>query len=311
MLSFKKWKKLNENLCIPLGVGQPNKIADLHSKWDESGFGGKTYHPHGKKCGTCSKGMFGDEGPEGEGEGPGGPPPKGKKKPPMPAPDEDNDLGGAPDDDLGGKGPVDDVPPPDDEEGLEGPEGEGPEGEGPEGEEGLEGPGPGDEGPAGEEGGDLPAPPVKGPAGKRSIINRTKDVADGAKMMHKGAQKMVKGMKEGCKGKKTMDSCQDKKMTKMTKEEAEFFKSLQAQTGAVKFAKDEDGDWVAVHEDAVIPPSDPNAEITQDDEAQPGEVGYAPQGRLGSNFSEWAEKYQRKTKVNESTKAPPTQSWFQ
>src|SRR5208283_4617537 len=113
MLSFKKWKKLNENLCIPLGVGQPNKIANLHSKWDE-----------GK---ACNKGMFGDAPDEGEGLGPKGPPMRGKKKPPM-HPEPDEELGGAPDD-LGDEGPMDDVPP-EGEEGLEGPGDE----------EGLEGP---------------------------------------------------------------------------------------------------------------------------------------------------------------------------
>lgn len=52
-------------------------------------------------------------------------------------------------------------------------------------------------------------------------------------------------------------------------------------------------------EDSIIPPADPNKGlVNNDDEAQPGEVGYAPQGKLGSNlgvgsFVEWTTKHKR------------------
>jgi hypothetical protein len=136
-------------------------------------------------------------------------------------------------------------------------------------------------------------------------------------MMHKGASKMIKGMKEnkGCGKMDKEDDDKDteidaengkmwskksKKSRKMTKEETEFFRSLQSQTGSCKFALDETGAWSPVTEDSIIPPSDPNANIIDDDEAGPGQPGYAPQGRVGGSFSEWAAKYQRKSRINES-----------
>ncbi len=66
----------------------------------------------------------------------------------------------------------------------------------------------------------------------------------------------------------------------MTKEEVDFLSSLQRQTGATKFAIGDSGFWMPVQEDALIPPTDPNANVVNN-EPQPGEVGYAPQGRLG------------------------------
>lgn len=294
LLSYKKWQKLNENFGVSLGVKTPGKIGQLHSKWDEAGMS----MPMMKKK---SKKMFGgDDGPDmgsadlGGGDDAPMPMPKKKgKKPPFPphgGDDDDTDLGG-PDADMGGDDDHDDLDADidgddldhdhDDDGGDGGDDDGGPDlgdddgDEGPSDDDGgdLGGDLGGDEGPGPGVGGpddDMPAPKKKG----GSFIDKTKAVADGAKMMHKGANKMIKGMKEA--------------------QEAEFFRSLKSQTGGTKFAKDDCGSWSPVTEDSVIPPSDPNADIT-DDEPGPGEPGYAPHGRVGG-FNEWVQKYQRKAK---------------
>ena len=77
---------------------------------------------------------------------------------------------------------------------------------------------------------------------------------------------------------------------KMKKEDREFFNNLKKQAGGTYFQLDEEGKWVPVTEDAVIAPTDPNKDIA---EPQAGEVGFAPTGRLGSNFNEWAAKYKK------------------
>jgi hypothetical protein len=87
---------------------------------------------------------------------------------------------------------------------------------------------------------------------------------------------------------------------KYMKKEAsdEFLDSLRRQAGSSKFAVDEAGDWQPVTEDALIPPSDPNQAVVDQstsNEPKAGEIGYAPQGRVGSigSFSEWATKYKK------------------
>ena len=313
MLSYKKWKKINENFGVNLGVKTPNKINSLHSKWDEMGVS----MPMMKK----SKKMFGgDDGPD-MGSGPddgamgGDAPPfmkkKGKgKKPPFPPHGGDEDMGdedmGPEDDELDADMDGDDLGHDDDDMGDDA-------GDGPESDMGNDEEAPdlddmgdddadmgddadmdddmgdddmGDDAGPGVGGPDDAPPALKKKGG--SFIDKTKSVADGAKMMHKGASKMIKGMKE------------NKGSRKMTKEETEFFRSLQSQTGSCKFALDDTGSWSPVTEDSIIPPSDPNANIVDDDEAGPGEPGYAPQSRVGGSFSEWAAKYQRKSKINES-----------
>ena len=87
----------------------------------------------------------------------------------------------------------------------------------------------------------------------------------------------------------------------MTKEQKEFNDSLRRQTGiggtgALKFQQDELGFWVPVTEDVLIKP---NSEPEQD--ARPGEVGFAPQQKLGitgSSFQEWASHHNKRAKKN-------------
>lgn len=287
MLSYEKWKKLNENFGFAIGVGKLNKIGELQSRWDEMGM-----LPM-KKKGKMLGGDDGpDMGPEGSKIGGDEAPPfakKGKKSFGKPEDDAD-DLGDeedSGDEDMGDEDMGDE----EDHDHV-----------GDEGDEDM-----GDMGDMG--GGDeaegLPTPPLKKGKG---ILDKTRAVADGAKMMHKGASKMVKGMKGEAAVEDHVDDdeempvkkgCASKKCSmpkkKMTKEQYEFLQSLQSQTGACKFEKNEYGNWVPVQEDAIIPPSDPN-EAIQDDEPAAGEVGFAPQGRVGSNFSEWASKHQSKAK---------------
>lgn len=317
--SYKSWKKLNENVgggAYALGVSQPSKIADLHSRWDEMGL---SMPPMKMK----SKKMFGDDDM-------GSLPVKKGKKPPFPTPEGDEATDG-PSDDLDAD--LEDDAPIGDEEPEDAPEDEAPDSPeddlGAVDDEATDDEAPDDEAPDDKEApeddleddmGDEEVPGVGGPDDeapmpakkKGSFIDKTKAVADGAKLMHKGAKKMIKGMKENtdcgkCKmSKKKMSACTHN----LTKEEAEFLRSLQAQTGGIRFEKNDMGGWCAVKEDAIIPPTDPNANL-QEEEPGPGEVGYAPQGRVGGSFSEWATKYQRKTpKINESTKSKKSSSWF-
>jgi len=357
MLSYKKWKKLNENVAggsFTLGLNQRQKISELQSRWDEMGVSMppmKMQSKKSKKMGSMG-GSMDDAGPMGGG-GMGGPPPSMKKKGKKPPFGGGGHGHGGPPDDAGpmdddepmdDAGPMDDEGPDDDAGPMDGPMGdEGPD-DGPMGgPDDDAGPDDDDDGPPdlGDDGGDdldadadmdddddagpgmggpdagpAPAPKKKG----GSFIDKTAAVADGAKLMHKGARKMIKGMKESAKTNEECKCCSQKskkmgawdKSHKMTKEEYEFFKSLQAQTGGVRFEKDETGAWNPVQEDAVLPPTDPNAGLT-DQEPGPGSVGYAPQGRVGS-FTEWAEKYKRKgRKINESVKNKgknKNTSWF-
>jgi len=109
------------------------------------------------------------------------------------------------------------------------------------------------------------------------------------------AQKKTTTVREG----KCCDKCgnmMNKKCNKMTKEQNEFNDSLMRQAGALKFAKDELGFWVPVTEDVLIK----NPEV-EDNEPQPGEVGFATQQKLGisgSNFTEWANYHAKQVKKN-------------
>ena len=157
---------------------------------------------------------------------------------------------------------------------------------------------------------DVPPPPMAGKGKKGGLLGKTEKIRDGAHMMHKGASKMMKGMKEHAET-CTCSKCKKSKKL-MTKEEYEFWQSLQSQTGTTKFVKDEEGQWVAV-EDAVIAPSDPNKDIVAS-EPSPGEVGYAPSGRVGAlgTYAEWSQKYTDNAKKKNPTKAKekPRKSWF-
>ena len=110
------------------------------------------------------------------------------------------------------------------------------------------------------------------------------------------AQKKTTFVREGC-----CEKCEKcKKSKKMTKEQQEFNDSLRRQTGiggtgALKFQQDELGFWVPVTEDVLI---QPNKEPEQNSQPNPGEVGYAPQQKLGSNFQEWASYHTKQAKRN-------------
>ncbi|RDJ35515.1 MAG: hypothetical protein DWQ19_11910 [Crenarchaeota archaeon] len=87
------------------------------------------------------------------------------------------------------------------------------------------------------------------------------------------------------KSKKKMKKCSSKKMKKkMKKENVEVDPWLQSVTNMLKYNDGKSWDGLASqNEDALIPASDPNAEFAQ--EPGPGEVGYAPQGKVGDFFS--------------------------
>jgi hypothetical protein len=102
-----------------------------------------------------------------------------------------------------------------------------------------------------------------------------------------------------------------------TKEDADFLRSLRSQMGATQFNVNKDG-WTEYQEDALLAPSDPNADVIDDeDEPGPGDVGYAPQGRVGSplgGYEEWSSKH-KGSKLNEnlrpkSRKKRGGSSWF-
>ena len=109
--------------------------------------------------------------------------------------------------------------------------------------------------------------------------------------------------KGGC-AKCGMSSKKSKKCCKMTKEEREFNDSLRDQlgisgNGTVKFEKDEYGYWIPVKEEVLLPvPEDTNEQ--ENEEPQAGEVGFAPQGRIGGvvgrNFSEWTARHLKAAK---------------
>jgi hypothetical protein len=88
-----------------------------------------------------------------------------------------------------------------------------------------------------------------------------------------------------------------KKCCKMTKEEKEFNDSLMRQTGALKFEKDELGFWIPVKEDVLIQPQIKEQPQVKE-EPLPGEVGFAPQGKVGSSFTEWASRHIEAVKNN-------------
>lgn len=76
-----------------------------------------------------------------------------------------------------------------------------------------------------------------------------------------------------------------KKSKKMTKENEEWYNSVKGQLGSDPNQKSWDG-FSTLEEDAVIPPTDPNAELV-DNQPGPGEVGYSPSTRLGGWFTNY------------------------
>ena len=125
----------------------------------------------------------------------------------------------------------------------------------------------------------------KGTAQKKTTFVR--EVADEQDEKMK-AQNKADGLNDSCCSKCGKGMKKSKKCCKMTKEQREFNDSLMRQAGSLKFQQDEYGYWVSVTEDVLI---QPQKQAAQDNEPQPGEVGFAPQakvGILGSNFAEWA-----------------------
>lgn len=241
MLSFEKWKKLNENLgnsgC--LGLGQTKAVANLQSRWDEMG-----------DIPMKSKKPFGDNGMGG----------LDVKKKPM-----GDDLG------LGGE---DDMDQDDQEHDMDGDDMSDENGDDMDDmdSDGEEGDGDSDDHLNGDEEGGEDAPLDIDPS-----LNKKK------KPM---APPMDPSMGMGQPG--MMKKRMKKESTKMSKTEREFWASLQDQAGGTSFVKNEDGDFVPVQEDAVFTPEEPNKEIQ---EPKAGELGFAPLGRIGGNFSEWAKKF--------------------
>lgn len=76
-----------------------------------------------------------------------------------------------------------------------------------------------------------------------------------------------------------------KEESEPSKEEDDFWDSLTSQTANVLSSN---WDGMPQNEEALIAPTDPNAEMA-DGEAGPGEVGYAPSGKLGETptYEEW------------------------
>ena len=333
MLGYSQWKKLNESFAgaIPLGVSSPNslgvrggiegtrialeearkkskKYADVDVEGDvEDDEGGEVMNPEKDQEGGCafcgknskkgsakksvkrSKKYMGADMDLGGGDDfEAGPPPPhhklgkgkpfGKGKPPL-HPDalggDDDDLGGelgGDDDDLGG-----DLGGGDDD--LGGDLGGGDDDLG------------GDDmdmGMGGDD--DLGGPPPGhpdhhhpgGPLNKHSAMHKKPPFHPG-----KGGDLDMK-----------MGAFMRKKMAKRMKKEA-FLHNDKEWLASVKSmltpqnVKYGDG-WTEYQEEALLPPSDPNAGVTQR-EPQPGEPGFAPVGRVGpplggnavDGFNEW------------------------
>lgn len=65
-------------------------------------------------------------------------------------------------------------------------------------------------------------------------------------------------------------------------DEADWLQSVQSMIGTGKVNVKFDDGFTRYFEDALIPPQDANAEVTES--PAPGDVGFAPEQRLGSNF---------------------------
>ena len=299
-MSYKQWKQLNESMghLTPLGIRKPETIGELQSRWTEMGM---SMPMRSKKMLPGMGGMGDDEEAPMPMKGKGK---KGKKAmPPPPEDDMDMDMDMDDEEGLG------------DEEDLGDEEGLGDEDElGDEedlGDEDELGDDMGDD--MDDEMGDMPPMPPMPPKKKGKAF-------DGASMMLKGAARMVKGMKEShcppdcdcekCCGKgkkkpKKMKGCYASKQ--MTKEDSDFVASLKDQCGMSFFDINNDGTF---KEDALFTPYDPNAELVDNsDESRPGEVGFAPQQRVGGelgSMAEWTKKYRRKINEAIKTKGKPT-----
>jgi len=72
-----------------------------------------------------------------------------------------------------------------------------------------------------------------------------------------------------------------KAMKKMKKEDQEWWASVHDMVLSDPENKSWDG-FTRIEEDSLIAPTDPNASLNASEEPTAGEVGYAPQGRIGS-----------------------------
>lgn len=117
---------------------------------------------------------------------------------------------------------------------------------------------------------------------KKEGIEDLKAKLDEAKKM----AKMKKCGSEMDKEKKDVEDMSDEElemMKKSKKEEAEFFKSLAGQLqGLSGTNKDGVSEYL---EDAVFTPSNSNSNLVT--EPNPGEVGFAPQGKVGGNVGSY------------------------
>jgi hypothetical protein len=86
--------------------------------------------------------------------------------------------------------------------------------------------------------------------------------------------------------KKKCNKSAKKSKKKMTKEEQDWYDSVTHQINSDPNRKYWDG-FKQLEEDALIPPADPNAAVTEPHEPRPGEVGYAPVPRLGGWFANY------------------------
>jgi hypothetical protein len=272
MISYKTWKLLQENMGqTNLGVKSPNIIGITESPLfgmmkKKKGFPGAEEGPPAPDMGGADATDDEDMGDD----------------------DHDHDDDG---EDMGDEeGGDEDMDHDDDEEGHDHDD----DGEDMGDDEG------GDEesGDMGDMGGDMGAPPMKKkkppmdmgakpPMMMRSYMKKeSKDAVDEKSKKQNSANDadMLKMKEKG--GKKCCSNC-----NKMQKEDNEFLSKLRSMTGGTKFAVDDEGYWVPMDEDALIAPDNNNSS-----EPGPGEVGYAPAQKVGSNFQEWAKNHVTKTR---------------
>ena len=115
----------------------------------------------------------------------------------------------------------------------------------------------------------------------KKVIDLKGDEGGGAPMFAKKGGKGKKGCGKSGKGKKGCGKSGKGKKCESA-EEQDWWNSLTHQLSADPNRKFSDGtEYLRVHaEDAINPPSDPNAELISD-EPGPGEVGFAPENRVG------------------------------
>lgn len=283
MLSYKEYKELNEslNITIPLGVKNQQVMSSYKSKWDEMSM--PTVKMAKKKA---KKFMVNSEMP-GDHEFDGGEEDmlpamelKGKKKH-KPHFDDDEDMD---DTDMSSEDEFEDEDEVEDSDDMEDSDDEFDDSEE---EFSDEDDFSGDEEDDEEEIEDFRK--VKKPVKKKPMPQMQQQSPDMGQQMPQMDMMQPKMMKKKQKGKCCCGDCKYCKMmgkSYMKKEHAEFHKNLQKQTGFSYFPINADGTF---KEDLIMPPEDINKDIVA-----PGQVGYAPQTRIGDTgsyapetFAEW------------------------